>query len=88
MMMQECGLLADSEVKQHLIARPYNRTVFFFPPWESIYTQDEERDQTFQESVNISNSIRDGFETLGFDLVTIPAASPEERADMILANIS
>lgn len=85
MMMQECGLLTVSEVREHLRMRPYNRTVFFFPPWEAIFTQDEERDQSFLESVRISSSIRDGFESLGFDLVTIPAANPEERADRILA---
>lgn len=84
MMMKECELLTDSEVEDQLRTRPYNHTVFFFPPWEAIFIQDSERDQTFHDSVRISNNIRDGYASLGFTLVTLPLSSPEERANLII----
>ncbi|HRI44496.1 MAG TPA: AAA family ATPase [Fimbriimonadaceae bacterium] len=79
--------MLDDEVRQHLRQRPYNPTVFFFPPWEAIFAQDAERDQTFFDAVRISKSLREGFESLGFRLVDVPPSSPEERADAIIAAV-
>lgn len=87
LMMRESELLTDEEVLEHLRLRPYNRSAFFFPPWEAIYAQDKERDQSFTDAVRISHSIRESFESLGFRLVSVPCVSAEERADTILITV-
>lgn len=87
LMLKEIGHFTETAVRKQLGNRPYNRAVFFFQPWKEIYAQDSERDQTFLESVAVSNAIKKGYESLGFTLATVPFAEPDDRADFILSVI-
>ncbi|MEQ1823067.1 MAG: AAA family ATPase [Fimbriimonadaceae bacterium] len=84
MMLQECDPDRNVAQSEMLQTKPYNRTAFFFPPWEAIYTQDSERDHTFSHAVEVAVSIRRGYESLGFTLVDVPAGRPSERAEFVL----
>lgn len=63
----------------------YDR-VFFFPPWESIYQQDEERYEDFSKAVRIGNIIADVYQELNYDLIQVPFDSLNNRTDFILKN--
>lgn len=66
----------------------YNPVVFVFPPWETIYTQDPERKQSFQEARDTCYAIREVYEENGYRTVAVPFLSPEKRAVWILNYLS
>ena len=59
-MLDQLGLLTESETRQYLLDYPYSRRVFVLPPWEQIYTGDSERDQTFADSVRCTTMCANG----------------------------
>lgn len=83
-MLAESGVIGLADVRAELQARPLNRTVFFFPPWESIYATDAERDQTFEQALRIAVQIENWYRELGFTLVEVPPMSVDDRHTFIL----
>lgn len=65
----------------------YNRRVFVAPPWLAIYTQDAERKQTPEEAVRTYEALVAAYTTCGYDLVSLPLVSVEERVRFVLADI-
>jgi len=43
-MLNDLGLVSIEEARQSALNFPYFREVFVAPPWEEIYTTDNERD--------------------------------------------
>ncbi|MBR9884352.1 MAG: AAA family ATPase [Oceanospirillales bacterium] len=62
----------------------YNQKVFIFPPWESIYENDVERKQDFNEAVATYEAMVRAYEKFGYELVEVPKASVRERAEFVL----
>jgi predicted ATPase len=83
-MLAQCGAMGDAEIADHLDRRPYNRTVFLFPPWREIYTTDAERDQSYEEAIEVYNVVCRWYGRLGFTLTQVPTGCPEQRAEFIL----
>ena len=72
-----------------VIARQYrcNRDVFILPPWEEIYETDSERKQTFQEAIDVCRRLEDEYTSHGYNIVEVPRAGIEERAQFVLHQI-
>lgn len=66
----------------------YNPTVFFAPPWQDIYSQDEERRMTYGQACDFGERMRDAYQGMGYVLQELPRVSPEERAQSILETIA
>ena len=66
---------------------PRPQTVFWFPAWQAIYTQDEERTLDFGGSAAFGVLVREAYESLGFSLVEMPLAPIEDRAAFIRQRI-
>jgi len=62
--------------------------VFILPPWKDIYETDNERRESFEEAVQIHNSIKNAYITLGYMPIEVPTASLENRLDFILKKIN
>jgi predicted ATPase len=69
-----------SIVRNH---RFYNR-VFIAPPWKEIYRKDNERDQSFEESVATYEKLFTWYQVNGYQLLVIPKVSVTERVHFIL----
>src|SRR5215813_9856800 len=52
-MLQEVSPMPGEELKEILTKYPFHRSAFILPPWESIYANDAERDQTYAEAVGV-----------------------------------
>ncbi len=65
----------------------YSRRVFVAPPWPQIYTQDAERKQTPAEAVRTYEALVTAYSTGGYELVSLPLVSVEERVRFVLADI-
>ena len=66
----------------------YHRTVFYFPPWEEIYTTDSERKMSFEDAKGFGVVVRSIYETFGYQMLEVPRFSVEERVQFIRDRIA
>lgn len=59
-------------------------TVFHFPIWEEIFRSDNERYENFEQAKQIDYFLQNTYTALGYELITVPVGSIEERAIFIL----
>ena len=83
-MLHAAGAMDDAAVAQQCSAYPYNRTVFFLPPWQAIYQTDGERDQTFSEAQQVYANLKRWYLRWGYDVVDVPCCSVPERVAFVL----
>jgi predicted ATPase len=65
----------------------YWRRVFLAPPWREIYKIDSERKQDFDEAVRTYSLMQNTYEGCGYEVVTMPRVSVEERVEFILSDV-
>ena len=61
--------------------------VFLMPPWEDIYTTDNERYETFEQSLAIHNHLLRTYKSLGYTVVEVQPGTVEKRIQFILSVI-
>ena len=61
--------------------------IFILPPWEEIYTSDNERYETFEEALKISSYLYSTYKRYGYDPIEVPKLNVEERTNFILNKI-
>ena len=83
-MLHEVGALPDNELQSLLSAYPYHRQVFLFPPWEAIYANDAERDQTFVEAARVHRGASEWYRRCGYELVEVPTVGVAQRYAYVL----
>lgn len=66
---------------------PYNKTVFYTPIWEEIYTNDSERKEDILTAKKIEQSLLTTYQSFGYTLVEIPKLSVNKRVNFILSKI-
>ena len=66
----------------------YDRTVFYFPPWEEIYTTDSERKMSFEDAKAFGVMVRSIYETFEYRMLEVPRFSLEERVQFIRERIT
>ncbi|MBL4604809.1 MAG: ATP-binding protein [Flavobacteriaceae bacterium] len=57
---------------------------FMFKPWKEIYTSDNERYESFEESLIIDTFLQKTYADLGYRIIVVPFGSMKERTDFIL----
>lgn len=83
-MLQGVSPLAEVELQAMLAAHPFHNPVFILPPWQAIFTTDTERDQTFDEAVDVHRRIVAWYGACGYRLHEVPRLPVGERADHVL----
>ncbi len=61
--------------------------MFLLPPWQEIYGTDSERDQTFEESVEVFEGMKRWYERWGYETVEVPRVGIEGRVAFILGKV-
>lgn len=61
--------------------------IFIMPPWFDIYEIDTERYENFDQAKEIYLHIEKIYLKLGYNLISVPLGSVEERVDFILKQI-
>lgn len=69
--------------KEACVENRYTK-VFLLPPWEAIYTSDEERYENFEQAQLIYHHLKETYESYGYELIEVPFGSVEERVQCIL----
>jgi predicted ATPase len=62
---------------------PYDY-VFLLRPWKAIYTQDNERYETFEQASKIHSFLVDSYTKFGYKLIHVPFDTAENRVNFIL----
>lgn len=84
---QLCGLSVPDHLLRAAKLHRYNRRVFIAPHWPEIYRQDSERLQSPEEAAATGDIMRRLYEAFGYNLISLPLASIEARADFIETQI-
>lgn len=66
----------------------YRHQVFIAPPWEDIFTGDEERKQSFEEAVQTCEVLAATYRAFGYELIELPLSAPEARGAFVLERCS
>jgi len=61
--------------------------IFMMPPWEEIYTTDNERYESYEQSLAIYNHLKKTYIQLNYDIVEVPIGNVQERVHFILNTI-
>lgn len=62
--------------------------VFLMPPWEDIYINDNERYESFEQSLAIHNHLLTTYKSLNYNVIQVPKGSVSDRTDYILKVIN
>lgn len=62
-------------------------SVFLMPPWENIYTSDNERYETYDQSLKIYQHIKKGYHSLGYTIIEVPIGTVKQRTDYIINSL-
>jgi predicted ATPase len=65
----------------------YNTRVFVAPPWREIFTQDEERRQTFADAEHTHAAMVAAYSACGYEMTELPRASVADRVRFILSRV-
>lgn len=62
--------------------------IFHFPPWKEIHTTDNERYESFEESLEIDTFLVNTYTNLGYNLVVVPFGTVNERCKFVINSLS
>lgn len=83
-MLNAESALSRAEIANYVQMFPYNPVVFLLPPWEDIYGTDSERDQTFEESLEVFEGMKSWYSQWGYKTLEVPRGTIDERVSFIL----
>ena len=66
--------------------RRYSK-VFMMPPWKAIYKTDNERYESFDQSLIIYQYLISAYEATGYDITLVPEGSIKARVEFILNSL-
>jgi predicted ATPase len=61
----------------------YGDEVLILPPWEEIYSTDDERTMSFADTIPFHEAIVEAYERTGYKLIEVPRGSAEERGTFV-----
>ena len=83
-MLDAANALTLPQAERYIQAFPYNRTVFLLSPWKKIYTTDSERDQTFEQAVEVCEGLERWYRQWGYEMLEVPHCNVEKRVLFII----
>lgn len=61
--------------------------IFLLPPWKAIFTDDEERFETFDQAMDIYHHLSETYRRFGHHVTEVPFGSVNDRANYIINSI-
>jgi predicted ATPase len=62
--------------------------IFHFSPWQEIHTTDNERYETFEESIAIDTFLTKAYSDLEYQIINVPFGTVDERTSFIIHSLS
>ena len=76
--------LNERELSTWLATYQYCPKVFLLPPWREIYTNDAERDHTFEHAEWVNSITQEWYGRCQYQLIEVPKVSVAERCTFVL----
>ena len=76
--------MPGEKLKAVLTKYPFHTPAFILPPWEAIYANDAERDQTYPEAVGVYERLLKWYRLCGYDVYEVPRLPVAQRARHVL----
>lgn len=86
--LRVCGLGVPRHMLTAAAKFRYNKQVFLAPPWRETFHEDAERKQSWEEAVATFEAMVSTYESLDYEIVLLPLASVQERAEFVLKQIT
>jgi predicted ATPase len=83
-MIYEVSALAPDDLGSMLKQYHFHRSAFVLPPWDTIYTTDAERDQSFAEAQAVHLKVVTWYRACGYELHEVPHLPVRARAEHVL----
>jgi predicted ATPase len=83
-LLHEASPLPARQLEAILATYTFHPSVFVLPPWEAIYVNDAERDQSFAEAVNVHGRVVRWYRSCGYTVCEVPRLPVAQRARHIL----
>ena len=77
----------DVDFENACKSHPYD-AVFIMPPWEDIHISDNERFESYEESILVHECLFNCYTRFGYEVHVVPKMSVDKRVDYILDNIN
>lgn len=61
--------------------------IFMMPPWKKIYKKDNERYESFEQSLAIFNHLIEAYEEMGYSIISVPVGNIDQRVKFILNSL-
>ncbi len=61
--------------------------IFLMPPWKDIHIVDNERFETYEESLRINECLANSYSSFGYDVQVVPKDTILNRVDFILDSV-
>jgi len=87
-MLFDSDLNSYENIRDTYMANRYNNMVFITPPWKEIYRTDDERDQSFEQSIEVYKRLAKWYKEHDYDMVILPKDTIENRTKFILNLVS
>ena len=87
-MLFDSDLNSYENIRDTYMANRYNNMVFITPPWKEIYRTDDERDQSFEQSIEVYTRLAKWYKEHDYDMVILPKDTIENRTKFILNLVS
>lgn len=62
--------------------------IFILPPWKKIYTEDNERYESYEQAVAIHDQLAETYAFHGYEAIEVPCGTIEERSSFILQHLA
>jgi len=82
--LDQLAPLTESELSSWLPTYQYCSTVFILPPWRAIYTNDAERDHTFEHAESVHSITQEWYGRCSYQLIEVPRVPVAERCTFVL----
>jgi len=70
--------------KHFLQSHRFYPKVLITPPWQEIYCNDSERDQTLEQAIEVYETLYNWYKSNGYEPIVLPKASVQERVNFVL----
>ncbi|QNL52656.1 AAA family ATPase [Olivibacter sp. SDN3] len=85
--LQLSRLYLDPPVEEAVLHYRYNKHVFIFPPWKTIYQNDQERKQDYLTAVDTYLTMKEIYDKAGYKLIEVPKRDITTRTAFIMYHI-
>ena len=86
-MLFDSDVNSYDKIKDTFESHRYNSKVFITPPWKEIFHNDTERDQSFEQSIEVYKRLDKWYREHGYDIVMLPKDTIENRVNFVLKHI-